>query len=219
VLFGEDQGDAEPAPRDDSVFGFYWTEGLRGLGLAVDAVPTLKGGSALGIPSPPAIWLPHAPRGRQIVTPDIHDAERLQGFPSGWTAPAVDDAERRNGPRWKLVGNAVSVPVARWLGRRLRTDDAGWSAEEHPFARDRAWPRAAWGRDDLAWSVEISMWPRQEPFIPLEAFLEHAPRPLTHRATAGFYERMQRSSLRFPDGFAEAIREHRDSMGAALVAA
>ena len=30
-------------------------EGLRGLGWAVDAVPTLKGGSTIGIPSPPAI--------------------------------------------------------------------------------------------------------------------------------------------------------------------
>ena len=38
--------------------GFYWTEGLRGLGWAVDAVPTLKGGSTIGIPSPPAIWDP-----------------------------------------------------------------------------------------------------------------------------------------------------------------
>ena len=28
--------------------GFYWTEGNRGLGWAVDAVPTIKGGSGLG---------------------------------------------------------------------------------------------------------------------------------------------------------------------------
>src|SRR5262249_29417819 len=37
--------------------GFYWTEGNRGIGWAPNAIPTLKGGSALGIPSPPAIWL------------------------------------------------------------------------------------------------------------------------------------------------------------------
>ena len=30
--------------------GFYWTEGLSGLGWAADAVPTLKNGSTLGIP-------------------------------------------------------------------------------------------------------------------------------------------------------------------------
>lgn len=32
--------------------GFYWTEGLGGLGWAVDSVPTLKNGSTIGIPSP-----------------------------------------------------------------------------------------------------------------------------------------------------------------------
>jgi len=37
--------------------GFYWTEGLGGLGWAVDAVPTLKNGSTIGIPSPPAVFM------------------------------------------------------------------------------------------------------------------------------------------------------------------
>ena len=57
-------------------------------GWAVDAVPTLKGGSTVGIPSPPAIWYPDDD---YIGTPDIRDAERLQGFDAGWTAVAVDD--------------------------------------------------------------------------------------------------------------------------------
>src|SRR5262249_5091425 len=72
VLF---HGDVVP-PQDDEpdkvACGFYWTEGQTGLGWAVDAVPTLKGGSTIGIPSPPAIRLPHD---RMIVTPDIRDAE------------------------------------------------------------------------------------------------------------------------------------------------
>src|SRR5262245_5861515 len=77
VLFRDDAGDREPElPRPGLACGFYWTEGTRGVGAAVNAIPTLKGGSALGIPSPPAILLP---RGRGIVTPCIHDAERLQG--------------------------------------------------------------------------------------------------------------------------------------------
>ena len=46
--------------------GFYWTEGNRGLGWAVDAVPTLKGGSTIGIPSPPAIWDPLRARSRRL---------------------------------------------------------------------------------------------------------------------------------------------------------
>ena len=79
----------------------------------VNAIPTLKGGSTVGVPSPPAIWLPDG----RFVTPDIRDAERLQGFAVDWTRPA--ETVRRRSFRWKLVGNAVSVPVAKWVGDRL----------------------------------------------------------------------------------------------------
>ncbi len=112
VLYADD---AEPAPTvfsKNSWCGFYWTEGLRGLGWAVDAVPTLKGGSTIGIPSPPAMW---DPRDGSMTTPEIRDAERLQGFEADWTLPALDVDGVRRGHRWKLVGNAVSVPVARWV--------------------------------------------------------------------------------------------------------
>ena len=54
VLLVDDAGEPPPrVPSSRTAFGFYWTEGIRGLGWAVDAVPTLKGGSTIGIPSPP----------------------------------------------------------------------------------------------------------------------------------------------------------------------
>lgn len=93
--------------------GFYWTEGVRGLGWAPDAVPTLKNGSTVGIGSPPAILLPDG----SAITPDIRDAERLQGFEADWTKPT--ETSSRPSLRWSLVGNAVTVPVAEWLGGRL----------------------------------------------------------------------------------------------------
>ncbi len=93
--------------------GFYWTEGTRGLGWGRDCVPTLKNGSTVGIPSPPAILLTNG----EIVTPDIRDAERLQGLPPDWTKPAGSVA--RASLRWSLIGNAVTKPVATWIGRRL----------------------------------------------------------------------------------------------------
>lgn len=110
ALLGEDAGEAKRPVSPDAWCGFYWTEGTRGLGWAEDALPTLKGGSTIGIPSPPAIW---SPRDGSITTPDIRDAERLQGFEPDWTRPALDIEGVRRGHRWKLVGNAVSVPVAR----------------------------------------------------------------------------------------------------------
>jgi DNA (cytosine-5)-methyltransferase 1 len=221
VLFGEDAEPAEAILLPDSACGFYWTEGLRGLGWAVDAIPTLKGGSTIGIPSPPGIWRRGTEEGPTVVTPDIRDAERLQGFDVDWTASAVDDPERRNGPRWKLVGNAVSVPVARWMGQRLAHDRDG---EAHgadattAVAEGRSWPSAAWGEGQKAWRVDVSTWPRTEPYARLTTFLQYPGRPLTLRATAGFHERTKQSGLRFPAGFISAIESHREYMAEQLAA-
>ena len=109
-MLGADIPGTEPRFSGDQLCGFYWTEGSRGLGWAIDALPTLKGGSTLGIPSPPAIW---DPKDGSITTPDIRDAERLQGFEADWTEPAAEVPGVRRSHRWKLVGNAVSVPVAQ----------------------------------------------------------------------------------------------------------
>lgn len=45
VLFADDAGEPDNAQLRADAYGFYWTEGLTGLGWAKDAVPTLKGGS------------------------------------------------------------------------------------------------------------------------------------------------------------------------------
>ena len=55
---------------------------------------------------------------RRIVTPQIEEAEQLQGFPRQWTEPA-NEISNRKGTRWKLVGNAVTAGVSRWVGERL----------------------------------------------------------------------------------------------------
>lgn len=49
------------------------------------------------------------------------EAERLQGFPDGWSIPegADQDAEDLDTPRYHALGNAVTVPVAEWLGERI----------------------------------------------------------------------------------------------------
>ncbi len=41
------------------------------------------------------------------------ECEKLQGFPAGWTEGHADIH------RYRMLGNAVAVPVARWLGERL----------------------------------------------------------------------------------------------------
>lgn len=209
ALLEQEHGPVEIEDRSGLSCGFYWTEGLRGLGWAVDAVPTLKGGSTIGIPSPPAIW--ESATGR-IVTPDLRDAERLQGFPADWTMRADEPPARRRTSRWKLVGNAVSVPVARWIGERVLTSETYSGTNETPLtARDR-WPRAAWGRAGERQAVGVSMWPVAYSRRHLHEFLKYEPAPLSARATAGFLDRASRGSLRIPEDLICDVRAHLEAM-------
>jgi DNA (cytosine-5)-methyltransferase 1 len=210
-LLGQDRGGEERRDRPSGVAcGFYWTEGLRGLGWAVDAVPTLKGGSTIGIPSPPAIWTPKG----EIVTPDVRDAERLQGFPEDWTRPAVDGLRLRQGVRWKLVGNAVSVPLATWIGRRLLGGPHPYRRDDPVLRWDESWPDAAWNDGKVVHRSPASMYPVRHKPRPLTAFLRHPPRPLSARATEGFLSRARRSSLRFPPGLLDVVERHLARVGA-----
>lgn len=214
VLFGCDATENLPKFSPDRLCGFYWTEGLRGLGWAVDAVPTLKGGSTIGIPSPPGIW---DPIDHSITTPEIRDAERLQGFTEDWTAPALEEEGVRRGHRWKLVGNAVSVPVFEWLGRRL-SDPKGDRPEETLLKRGVAWPHAAWGYKDKRYAPRISAWPVREPAVPLREFLRFPRKMLSHRAASGFFSRADESTLKFQEGFLEDVKLHVDRMSESTTA-
>lgn len=213
VLLADEAGQDRTEPPADAWCGFYWTEGTRGLGWAEDAVPTLKGGSTIGIPSQPAIW---NPRDGSIVTPDIRDAERLQGFDADWTKPALDAEGVRRGHRWKLVGNAVSVPVAEWVGKRLAQPTGFDVKGSSPLKRGAAWPSAAWGADGKAFSTDRSMWPVAWRRDHLAEFLKFQLTPLSERASAGFLGRARESTLRFKPGFLEAVARHVEAMRRAV---
>jgi len=190
--------------------GFYWTEGLGGLGWAVDAVPTLKNGSTIGIASPPAVLMPDG----RIVKLSIRDGERLQGFDSDWTLPAETVA--RPSARWGLVGSAVSVPVAQWVGARLR--EPGHYSESHDSAFPTAsrLPRAARFDGRSRHAVAIGTDPMGIAPPPLVRFLSDAAEQelLSLKATAGFLSRTRRAKLRFAPGFIDAVERHLKAMGA-----
>jgi DNA (cytosine-5)-methyltransferase 1 len=212
VLFESNTDESPRDPDHASAFGFYWTEGRGGLGWAVDAVPTLKGGSTIGIPSPPAIW---RVRDGKVFTPDIRDAERMQGFPADWTA-AVGTDRRALAKRWKLVGNAVTTFVAEWVGKSLANSASrGQPIAGTPLSREGSWPSSAWGAAGERYAVACSMFPRDLAHPTLAEFLEHDGTLLSARATSGFLQRARAGSLRFRPGFLDALDAHRDLMLAA----
>jgi DNA (cytosine-5)-methyltransferase 1 len=69
-----------------------------------DIVPTLSAKMGTGGNNVPLV-------GVRRLTPT--ECERLQGFPDGWTDGQPD------GHRYKQLGNAVSVNVAEWIGKRI----------------------------------------------------------------------------------------------------
>lgn len=207
VLLGEDAGDPAESVSGRSPSGFYWTEGRIGLGLVGGAIPTLKGGSTLGLPSAPAIWFPGRDRGHRVVLPGIEDGEALQGFPRGWTAAAVVEGELDL--RWKLVGNAVTVGVGRWVGERLALASTGIAdvPTGSVIERGTGWPKSGWGGPGGAWASPVSAWPRREAGIDL-ATIVREPTPLSHRATTGFLSRVEECGRALAAGFRRDLEEH-----------
>ena len=210
----------EAEPRGDVPWhagvpvGFYWTEGNRGVGWAVGEVPTLKGGSGLGIPSPPAVLLPDG----RVVTPSLASAEQLQGFDAGWSQPAESVVPGRY--RWRMVGNAVNVRAARWLGERLASPGSFDSSRLSRTIGATQWPTAACNLGDGRRAVAIGEWPKASRPTSLHRFLVDAAL-LSARATEGFVSRAERAvelgKLKFPVGFLRRLRSHLAAVKAAVV--
>jgi DNA (cytosine-5)-methyltransferase 1 len=183
------------------LYGFYWTEGKRGLGWAKNSVPTIKGGSTIGIPSPPAIW---DPKSGLFGTPSLNDAERLFGFPVGWT-DAAENYSTKAGTRWKLLGNSLSVPMVDWVAQQMFRPQ-GLGAESRPLQENERFPSAAYGSRGVRRVVDASVWVQKAPQPNLRKFLSEPLKPLSLRAASGFYKRAKESTvIRFSEGFLESL--------------
>jgi DNA (cytosine-5)-methyltransferase 1 len=90
--------------------------GRNGRGQPQPIAPTLSGASS-GATSDmrPCIttkW------GVRRLTP--RECERLQGFPDDFTRWDGPGKEISDSARYRMLGNAVTVPIARWLGQQIR---------------------------------------------------------------------------------------------------
>ena len=53
------------------------------------------------------------------------ECERLQGFPDDWTLVEHNGKPMADGQRYRQMGNAVTVSVAEWIGRRILAIENG----------------------------------------------------------------------------------------------
>ncbi|MBB3952642.1 DNA cytosine methyltransferase [Aureimonas jatrophae] len=195
VLFADEAGPSEPiSPSLDKPLGFYWTEGRSGVGFSVDGIPPLKVASNLGIPSAPAVLFPDG----RVLVPGIDACERLQGFPAGWTDANFPP---KRSPRWRMVGNAVSVPAAAWVGERLASPGDILDLPSRPLQDGDRWPSAASGGSGTRRVVQISDRPVRRAAPSIVDFLDDGWWALSPRALRGFISRVNQGGLRVPDGF------------------
>lgn len=105
-------GEAPLLAVDAAGFNAFAESGSGGNGYEVGVSPPIRGSN------PPATTV-----GVRRLTPT--ECERLQGFQDGWTclcgcAPySMCACACPDGPRYRTLGNAVCVPVAEWIVRRL----------------------------------------------------------------------------------------------------
>jgi len=93
---------------------------IRGRGLELcnepDVAPAVKGGG--GGSSKPHVFAGSAVR---RLTP--RECERLQGFPDDYTRIPWGNKTEENcpdGPRYRVIGNSIAVPVLGWIGKRIK---------------------------------------------------------------------------------------------------
>jgi len=168
--------------------GFYWTAGLQSINYSHGFVPTLKVGSSLSIPSPPAVFVEGLVR---KITAE--EALVLQGFdPSEFEAVSSKAIHR-------MVGNAVARPVGEWV---MSTPDVNESPEFHVSSFGAITPSGVYS------DGEILGIQHAEPQLAtnLGSFLDLTiSEPLSVRAATGLLSRLRRSGKPCPNELRDAL--------------
>jgi DNA (cytosine-5)-methyltransferase 1 len=114
--------DADPAPTVDAshvdAIAYGWVGDVTPK-IGEEVMPTLRaeqGGEGRGVATT---------YGVRRLTP--RECERLQGFPDDytripWRGKPADQCP--DGPRYRVLGNSMAVPVMEWIGRRIAIVDA-----------------------------------------------------------------------------------------------
>ena len=152
---------ARTSPRPDldtHAHGFYWTEGIRGLGWAAGRGPTLKNGSTIGIPHRPRSSCPR----RRSSSPTSATPSGFRASPRTGRSPPTPNG--RTSRRWALVGQRGNGPRGRMGGGPDRCGDS-YEPRARPAGRWTAWPRAARGNGTDAYEVKAGDYPAFAPRV------------------------------------------------------
>lgn len=98
------------------------------------------------------------------------ESERLQGFPDNWTSPTEELAndENINTLRYTAIGNAVSVPVVRWIAEKVKgqlennemTDDLQSTLSQYYDFQSSSWNDSSLSDIDFSDITKEYKWKR-----------------------------------------------------------
>jgi len=183
------------------VAGFYWTAGLQSINYNFGYVPTLKVGSSLGIPSPPAV---HYKETVRKLSPQ--ETLLLQGFnPSHFDGISHSSI-------YRMAGNAVAVPVGRFVldsvANPVDVDiEIAGQSDMFDSGLDLSQPipkSGLWDGESLNAVIEST---GADLAINLADFVDLKSKDsLSPRAAAGFLKRVEKSGVRCPQELLDCIR-------------
>jgi DNA (cytosine-5)-methyltransferase 1 len=104
------------------------------------------------------------------------------------------------------VGNAVSIPVARWVAERIKTPGDVLDFKQVDIREGRRWPDAGWNVGKGRVGVLAGDKPVSVPRPSISEFRDASWSRLTDRALDGFIDRVEEGGLRTPKGFVAALR-------------
>ena len=182
--------ESSPTPE---IAGFYWTAGTQSICYSKGYVPTIKVGSSISIPSPPAVHFDDVAR---QISP--REALALQGFD-------VSDFEgmKKKSDLYRMAGNAVAVPVGNFVVdavlEDLRPGDYRKERQTGLFDNEPNWaeiPETGYFEDDL-WTINCA--PPKSLACNLSDFIDKTDRSmLSSRAISGLLRRLDASGMKCP---------------------
>lgn len=92
-----------------------------------------SGGWSTDVDMAAANWMQVAPCGRAYMTRPV-EWERAFGFPDDFTLVPYRNRMMADGPRYKMLGNSMAVPVVSWIGQRIAMVDATRPSPAPPLA-------------------------------------------------------------------------------------
>jgi DNA (cytosine-5)-methyltransferase 1 len=126
----------------------------------------------------------------------------MQGFDRNWTE-LPPDGQWSDRTRWKMVGNAVCVPIVNWLGRKILNAQTNQISVGRRSQRS---PNAGYGGPgQSAKRFSLPEGPSEYQHLTLDDFQLAASKPLSKRAAYGFHGRLVKSTLRVDKNFVDDL--------------